>query len=193
MVALFATFVALMSHVAGGGEVPGWLGVFVPLVLAAAVSTMVVGHRLSMWRLTLAVAVSQLLFHTLFTLGTPGEAVHLGGYAHGHHHTVTVATGVAASMPPHEHGGAAMWLAHAVAAVITIGGLYIAERSVSFAAGAVNAVRAWLRQRATVAALPATTPPDAPSQAVVSVMRVLRSLCVLRGDRHRGPPVLFGI
>ncbi|MFK4116158.1 hypothetical protein ACI2K6_16175 [Microbacterium sp. NPDC006705] len=193
LVALFATFVALMSHVAGGGEVPGWLGLFVPLVLAAAVSTVILGHRLSMVRLTLSVTASQLLFHTLFTVGAPGGAASLDGYVHGHHHTAMIATEAAASAVTHDHGGRTMWVAHAVAAVITVAGIYVGERSVLLAAAAVGEARAWLRRKTAIVAAPSVVIPDGSLWVVAPAARALRSLCVLPSDRRRGPPLSFGI
>ncbi|GAB2709230.1 hypothetical protein BKA24_002543 [Microbacterium marinum] len=192
--ALFATFVALLSHVAGGGEVPGWLGVFVPLVLASAVSTVVVSHRLSMWRLSVAVIASQLLFHTLFTLGGPSGAFLLHGHLHGHHDgEVAASVATVTATTTHDHDGGVMWAAHAVAAVITVAGIYVGERSVLLAAAAVRAARTWLDRKTIsfTATLSATF--DSPRQVVRGVVRALRSLCVLPGDRHRGPPLSFGI
>ncbi len=79
--AAVATFVALLSHVSGGGEVPGILGIVVPLALSFVACTALAGRRTSALRLGLAVAVSQVLFHTLFVLGSyrPGAEGHVHG------------------------------------------------------------------------------------------------------------------
>jgi hypothetical protein len=68
-----ATCAALLSHLLGGGAVPGWLGLLVPWVLSLAVCTALAGRRLSLWRTTASVGLSQVLFHTLFVLGAPGS------------------------------------------------------------------------------------------------------------------------
>ena len=52
---------------------PGWVGIVVPWVLAVAVSTLLAGRSLSVWRLAIAVAASQFLFHGLFVLGLFGQ------------------------------------------------------------------------------------------------------------------------
>ena len=67
--ASIATFVALFWHVAAGGAMPHWLGIAVPWVLSLAVCTVLVGRALSLLRLSVAVVLSQLLFHLLFVLG----------------------------------------------------------------------------------------------------------------------------
>lgn len=125
--AVLATFVALFAHVVGGGAVPNWLGIAVPLVLSIVVSVLLVGRRLSLVRLAVAVAASQLLFHTLFVLGTATEPA--GSHATEHHHsasgsalgaTADVGLGLAA-------GGVSMWASHALAAVLTVAMLWRGE------------------------------------------------------------------
>src|SRR5699024_8570924 len=62
----FATFVALFSHVAGGGQAPTPLGVGVPLLLAVFVCVVLAGRKLSLVRLSASVGVSQTAFHWIF-------------------------------------------------------------------------------------------------------------------------------
>ncbi|MGO3886786.1 MAG: hypothetical protein ACTJHU_10860 [Mycetocola sp.] len=81
--ATVATYVALSFHVLAGGEPPAIAGTVVPLILASAVCVPLAGARWTPLRLGFAVAVSQLLFHQLFTLGTPSHLVTRG--AGGHH------------------------------------------------------------------------------------------------------------
>ena len=132
--AALSTFVALLSHVAGGGETPGLLGIVTPLVLSTFVCVALAGRTLSLLRLALSVAASQFLFHSLFVLGaTPSAAP--GGEAMPHHaHTLT-SSFEASEMPSAHlaHAGAAMWVAHALAAVLTIAALYCAESALSYA------------------------------------------------------------
>src|SRR5690606_16871403 len=68
--ATLATFVALLSHVAAGGAMPGWLGVAAPWMFSILVCVPLAGRRLSVLRVTAAVVVSQALFHVLFVLGS---------------------------------------------------------------------------------------------------------------------------
>lgn len=190
-VALFATFVALMSHVAGGGQPPGWLGVLAPFVLATTVSTVLAGHRLSLWRLGSSVAASQLLFHALFSLGAPDGSRFFHG--NGHHQAASIATAAFAGTPTHVHGASGMWIAHAIAAFITVAGIYVGERSVILAAAAVTQMQTWLQRAVAFVTASSVTTSDAPVQVGTRTVRALRSLCVLTGDRRRGPPLAFGI
>ena len=82
--ACLSTGVAVAMHVAGGGAMPSAAGLAVPLFLALAVSAQLAGAA-SRWRLALAVALSQLGFHTLFSWGVgasmrlaPGQGAHAG-------------------------------------------------------------------------------------------------------------------
>lgn len=124
-----ATFVALMSHIAGGGEMPGLLGIVVPLVLSLPVC-MAWSGRLSLAGLSASVVASQLFFHVLFSLGTPAESqmVSAGSGAHAGHEGMvmppTPAAGQAVEMAPAD---LTMWLSHGLAAVVTIAVLYRGE------------------------------------------------------------------
>lgn len=116
--AAVSTFVALLSHVAGGGAVPATIGVLVPLVLSVAVCTVLAGRRLPLARLTASVVASQALFHTLFVLGSAGGVSAAAGPTTGVGHVHSV---VLTSTPEHAHSsGPGMWAAHAVAAALTI-------------------------------------------------------------------------
>lgn len=72
--AALATAVALCSHVLAGGAVPHLLGVVVPFALAVPACTLLAQWRPALPRLGSSVAVSQLLFHTLFSLGAAPAA-----------------------------------------------------------------------------------------------------------------------
>jgi hypothetical protein len=120
-----STFVALLSHVAGGGVVPAVEGVAVPLVLSLAVCTVLAGRRLSLPRLAGSVVVSQLLFHVLFVLGSPTGVTATDGTASAHAHSI-----VLDSTAVHGHSdGAGLWWAHALAALVTIVALRRGERA----------------------------------------------------------------
>lgn len=183
--AAIATFTALLGHVAGGGSVPGWLGIVAPLVLSAAASVLLVGARLSLWRLGVVVAVSQTLFHTLFVLGTPTTGV--GG---GHHHGA-ITLPMAAPGAPAAGFDPAMTLGHAFAAVVTIAALYRGEVAVRallrLAALLASAVRTALsRIPGAFAPLAALAPPRA---TIDRTVLPLRGRVVVVAPR-RGPPAL---
>ncbi|MGO2658298.1 hypothetical protein [Mycetocola reblochoni] len=125
-----ATFVALMSHVGAGGAVPGAGGIAVPLVLSVVVCVLLSGRRLSLPRLSVSVGVSQLLFHTLFVLGSTGTVAGAGHSGHAAHALGGVvlhpdALPVSADALP----ALAMWLSHAAAAALTVLALHRGERA----------------------------------------------------------------
>lgn len=203
LAAIVSTFVALLSHVAGGGEVPGLLGILVPLVLATAVCVPLAGRRLSVIRVSASVIASQVLFHALFVLGSAGNASassatggagHTGHVGHGGQGSsvapLLIATppgGTPAGAPAHAHEHATMWAAHALAAVVTILAVYQGERVVRrLRTLAIALVRVLLP---VVSVIP--VPSSAAARAVVETVSLPRSLSVYPDTRsHRGPPAL---
>lgn len=134
--AAVSTFVALLSHVAGGGLVPAVEGIVVPLVLSLAVCTVLAGRRLSLPRLAASVVVSQALFHALFMLGSPSGITATDGTASAHVHSV-----VLDSTAAHGHtDGVGMWWAHAVAALVTVVALRRGERAIAHLLGVTRIV-----------------------------------------------------
>lgn len=137
-----ATFVALLSHVAGGGAMPGWLGIAVPLVLSVMIATLLAGRRMSVWRLALTVAFSQALFHVLFVVGTGGQAVAVAAHDHAAPAVLPVAEAIAMPWP-----AATMWLMHGVAAVVTTLLLHRGERAARHLWETALLLGRWLRRR----------------------------------------------
>lgn len=138
-----ATFIALLSHIAGGGAMPGWIGVAVPWVLSVMVCTLLAGRALSLWRLTLAVALSQLLFHTLFVLGFVMRGTMASGHgAHGTQFPLAMPAADLAILPP----DATMWLWHGFAAIVTVAALYRGERAILTLRGFAAALVTWARR-----------------------------------------------
>lgn len=119
-----AVLAAAVSHATAGGGVPSGLAIGAALIFATMLGTALTATRPSLPRLTALVALSQGAFHLGFVLlGTGGSVV---GSAHAHHGATAAGSlaidpdGVAAA-PGHEVAGAAgMWLAHAVAALVTV-------------------------------------------------------------------------
>ncbi|MEP7762824.1 hypothetical protein [Sanguibacter sp. 25GB23B1] len=193
--AVFSTFVALLSHVLAGGQVPGVLGIVVPLVLATSASVALAGLRRSWLRLSGSVALSQLLFHTLFVLGTSGSAsVHAVGdaglhAAHGAQPALMVMSAGGSTAAHTGHSDGWMWLAHALAGLVTVVVLHRGE--------AVLARLTHLSSRVIAFLLPpvvhVVTLPTHPRTALTSTsgvwIPVLRSV-VSSGVVRRGPPAL---
>ena len=175
--ASIATFAALLSHVVAGGDVPGWAGIVAPWILALAVCTLLAGRALSLVRLASSVVVSQLLFHTLFVMGSPSASSSSSGAAAGHAHL----HGAMTTMIPDAAdptlaalcADPVMWIGHAIAAVATIVALYRGERAARAMLALAAELRAW-------------------AQRVVA-----RVIVTTRVQRHRGihiwiaPPVLL--
>ncbi|KDP91386.1 MULTISPECIES: hypothetical protein [Clavibacter] len=128
-----AILVAAVSHMAGGGEAPGVVGVVIAAAFALPVSTFLAGRTISVLRLAIAVAFSQGAFHLLFSVGaaTTASTRMVGGH-HGMGGSVltTVAGGgtETAAMAGMHHGPG-MWAAHVLAAAVTCVALRFGERA----------------------------------------------------------------
>lgn len=188
LVASVAISVAAFSHVAGGGAAPSSAGLALAGAFALLACIALAGRRLTLPRVALSVVLSQLVFHLLFALGG-ASAVSLSQA--GHHGAVTV--GITHAGTTHGdihtgHAGAGMWIAHAVAALVTIGYLRRGEREVwRLASTAVHQVVGLFRGRAIVLAV--TTDGLAVRVASQSRRPVRDDLgAVLSALRHRGPP-----
>ncbi len=180
-----ATFVALLSHVAAGGTMPGLLGVGVPWVLSLAVCTMLAGRSLSLLRLSIAVVVSQSLFHVLFVLGAapePSTAIPTG-----HVHEVVLPAMLASTPAAMD---AAMLLSHVAAAAVTVLALYRGERTVGALLALAAHYRAWLRRQASVADGSLVWGIHPPRTAPAHTARRLSSWLLQSAIRRRGPPVV---
>lgn len=192
--AVFATFVALASHMIGGGALPSTMGVVVPLVLSMLVCVLLAGRRLSLPRLSLSVLVSQSLFHLLFSVFAPMTGSHSPANAlerHAMHHSgpkamsgSVFASDAGASM--HTHASPGMLSAHLVAAVLTIAMIYWSE---ALPAKIGSFLRLVIHALLPTAVRPMPVP-NGPKPHL-GVARILpRHLGVLRSPvLTRGPPV----
>jgi hypothetical protein len=172
----FATVAAAVSHGLADGAAPSALAFGGALVFAGVLGTFLVGRRASLPRLVAVVASSQLAFHLVFSSLTPGSAT-VGG----HHDAAGVLEPAVA-----QHGAEpGMWVAHAVAMLVTIAFLRRAEL----------AVWGLLRQAVTafVPRVPVVgPPPSVPRAAAAVALWHPVSAVSLRALRDRGPPVALG-
>lgn len=191
IVAAFSTFVAALSHTVGGGAAPGLLAVVVSLAFAGIVSIALAGRSLSTWRLTVAVLVSQLIFHGLFSFGGSGGRLSATDASINHAHAagqsvqLMPAAGSVDAMSAGDHG-LMMALAHIVAAVVTVVALRFGERAFW---GLFTTATVALTALVKVIVL--TPIPNIPrSIPALSTFLPPRDLLVLLSPmRHRGPPV----
>lgn len=176
-----ATFVALLSHVAGGGQAPGLLGIAVPWI-SLMVCTLLAGRTLSLLRLSFAVAGSQLLFHALFVLGTVSARASAVTGGHLHDHAAMAPLSTSTTTMTMVQADAFMWLWHGVAAAVTTAALYRGERTVHALCALARDLRTWAR-----AALTRVIP-------VFRVPAVVRSSSVdTRSDRMHDEPFLVSV
>jgi hypothetical protein len=169
----FATFVAAFSHTVAGGTTPSAYGILASLVLSAVVCTLLAGRTLSFVRLAVSVAVSQTLFHGLFSsVGTPVPVAH-------------DMAAMAIAPPLHEHSTGGMWLAHVAAGFITFVAFRYAEAAFWGLAGTARLFLARLARLAFAAPVPLRRSVALPERTVLPA-----DLAVLLSSmRHRGPPV----
>ncbi|UNK70030.1 hypothetical protein [Microbacterium sp. H1-D42] len=183
--AVIATFTALLSHVAAGGDLPGPLGIAVPLLLSTMISVLLAGRRLSLVRLAASVSASQVLFHTLFVLGSIAPVHSAAGHQHG---APLVLAPIAEGMVMPDAG---MWLGHVFAAVATTALLHRGESVLRQLLSLARTVLGWVisvvvRRRTLPIGERSRSrlrPIDADADAPIA-LRVVRRM------PRRGPPLL---
>lgn len=205
IVALFSTFVAGLSHTLAGGSVPSIVAVVLSLAFAGIVCIGLAGRTLSLARMAVSVLISQLIFHSLFSFGAPGGAltvspsavssgaVSSGGVGAHEHGPIGVLADLGSAPVGHAagHDAAWMWVAHTIAALITIVALRHGETAFW---GLFCTVRLGIRSlfSALAGVLVGATLPGIPRSAATTA-RVFtpRDLSlVFSRMRHRGPPAL---
>jgi len=190
IVAAFSTFVAALSHTVGGGAAPGLLAVVVSLAFAGIVSIALSGRSLSTWRLAVAVLVSQLIFHGLFSFGGAGGRLAATDLTTGHAHAAgqsvqLMPAGAAEVMSVGDHG-LMMTLAHIIAAVVTVVALRFGERAFWGLFTTATVALTALVKVIVLTPIP-NIPRTIPALATFLPPRDL--LVLLSPMRHRGPPV----
>ena len=176
--AAVSLFVALCSHALAGGGMPGLAGIALCAAFATLVCIALAGRRLSLPRLSVSVVASQFLFHALFSEFTASSGPVVPAMAGMH----AVTEGAAIHATAHPAMPAWMWVAHAVAAVVTIAALRFGER-------AFWAVVTLVAPRALRMLVPTVTPSPRPARPRRRI-RPFPHLAPLSPMRHRGPPVL---
>lgn len=182
-ISLAATLLAAASHAIAGGEVTA-LSILATTVFALPVSMAIVGQRPALWRLTIAVGIAQFLYHWCFAgfglLSGQGNAsaptsLHAAHMLQGDAFVPDLATAAAA--------GTAMWLSHALAAVITIALLYRGEVAYRLVAQLVRRVLPSMRIAVVAVPRPVAVTPTSPVETP-------RWLAHLTAITHRGPPAV---
>lgn len=198
IVGLVATTVAAVSHSFAGGYQPGLLSFGSALIFAGMLGTFVIGRRPSLPRLIIAVGASQLAFHLLFSLlGSGGDAsaprprFGMAGMA-GMNPSPVSGPSAGPGAGPMTMGGTdhlndpGMWLAHALAAVITILFLRRAELAVWNMLTRLGRV---IATRLTVVLAPVPVGAVVRLPAIPAPVRGLVERLLISSASRRGPPL----
>ena len=185
--AIVSLFIASCSHAFAGGELPATAGLALCLAFSGAMCVLLAGKTLSLARLTIAVSVSQLPYHGLFSLLADAPAGTSSLVGVGMHHgadSMVLRLGSATSVVPPMAADARMWAGHAVGGVITIAAIGLGERTFW---GLVRLARLRI-SRILDSVLPVETPmPARPRQADNAVVAMPWALA-FSIHRYRGPP-----
>lgn len=184
-----AIFVAALFHVAGGGAAPGPVALALSLAFATLASIALTARRLSLWRLVMAVGLSQFLFHALFSLGEGSARFTApGGMSHLHAGMHLVMTSGAMPAAHASDLSPSMWLTHATAVLVTVVALRFGEQSFwgLFRTARVRVARAADR----LVALPVPVRSAVSPVAAAEPARLRDLGLPLARLRHRGPPAL---
>ncbi|CAN5408877.1 hypothetical protein BH09ACT4_BH09ACT4_07320 [soil metagenome] len=179
LVGVFATALAALSHSIAGGGTPSALALGLGAVFGGMLGTVAFSARPSLARLTIAVGVSQLMFHLAFS--TLGAGAASGSVGHVHEQVFSPV-----SLATHAHTNSPlMWLSHAAAGLLTLALLRGAERAAwrllnEFARLVVAPFRT---ARAIVIRMPRPAPRNSSSPAR------LFSLVLVSAVSRRGPPL----
>lgn len=190
--ALASTLFAASSHALAGGAI-SWFAVVATAILALPLCTALAGRIGSLWRLAIAVGVSQFVFHWSFSglgassggtegAGTAAHAAHLGGL-------VSLSPGV--MVPDAGNPGAAsasadivMWLGHALAAICTIALLHRGEQAFLRLIGIISRALPTAVPQSIPVSVRRSLPLPTPRAVAPLLDRLLASATV----SHRGPP-----
>lgn len=195
--AIFAVTAAAISHSLAGGDIAGPLPVVLGLVVAMLVCVPLAARRLSWAALTAGVGVSQLVFHLLFEFfGPASTSAAASATSHaGHAHHLDAAQvmsmlgtdGATASVTHAAHtADAAMWIAHAIAALATLAMLRGGEAAIW---RLIELTVGWAVARLPRLVAPITARPSARGVAARVTVPAIAAV-LLESIRYRGPPAL---
>ena len=188
IVGLVATVVAAVSHALAGGYQPGALSFGTALIFAGMLGTAVIGQRPSLPRLIVAVGVSQLAFHLLFSLLGAGGGVGASGSRMPNMVAMDPSPVAAPLMPAHDHvADSGMWIAHSIAAALTILFLRHAELAVWRMLGRLGRVVA---ERLTVVLVPVGSGAVVRIPAWPTILFGPAERLLVASASRRGPPLL---
>jgi len=178
-----ATLIAAASHALAGGAIT-WFAIVATALVALPLCVALAGRVGSLWRLALAIAAAQFLYHWSFA-GIGAASAGQGGPAplHAHHLGLGAASALGSTLSAAPTVDAAMWIGHALAALATIALLHRGERAFL---SLIHLVR-----RAILPALHAPAPAAAPRVPRVrseAGAPLLDRLCTPAAITHRGPP-----
>jgi hypothetical protein len=190
IVALVALLVAAVAHIAGGGQI-GAVGFSLAFAFSALASIALAGRSVSRIRVAIAVLFSQGIFHLLFGIGADHKIATLpssSGMLMSGMGDPGAAAGLAHTLPasyPSMPDNGWMWVAHGLAAMLTIVALVKGERTFWMLADWVFHTIS----RTTAISVPvAATRPAAPE--AVPDISAADAHFLRAGMRHRGPPQL---
>lgn len=183
-----ATSAAVLSHAAADGQAPPAVLVLLSLALSGPLCTALAGRVLSRSSLLLGVLLSQSVLHALFAASGGAGAVSRATGSSLHHaaqHGAAAGPALVLEVQPHTgHGGAAMVVAHVLAALAA----YVLMRHGEVAAVVLlETLRLRVRRRRPVR--PAPVVARRPRAVQAGRPHVLTDQALLRPVRsHRGPP-----
>jgi hypothetical protein len=183
--AAVSLFVAAFGHIVSGGPAPTLFALLCCFVVSAFICVVLSGKALSLAKLSVSVALSQLLFHTVFSLWTT-QPTGIAPLGHVHGQLFAFVTPDSPLVPT----DASKWLAHALAAVVTIAALRHGESAFwgLFGVARLWLTRLWLDSLFAALALVRVGTAPRPLPPLDRILP-LRDLVVLHSSRHhRGPP-----
>ncbi|NQX12607.1 hypothetical protein HQQ80_13280 [Microbacteriaceae bacterium VKM Ac-2855] len=188
LAAVVATTTAAASHTLGGGQAPAFAAIALALAFAGMLCVLLAGKTLSVLRLSASVLLSQLGYHLLFLLAPGGVAVEASGQAAMHQHGAaeTVLLSTDAGMAAHAGHDLGMYLAHALAAIVTVVALRHGERTFWTLGDALVGAVVRIVARTSAALAPVARPHALRPFERIALPHPLDD--VLSALRHRGPP-----
>lgn len=186
--AALAALFAAASHALAGGTITA-VAVVATAILSMPLCVALAGRVASLWRLTIAVTLSQFFYHWTFSgLGvSSGVAPVVGVPNSPHAQHLAQLEAFAPAVVSAASADALMWTAHACAAAMTI--LVVHRGELAFLALVRLVQRALSATRLPRDHAPLTQRPRTPVRRSARTSQLREQLCSLCAISHRGPPV----